>query len=163
MALIDRHSTIVFLLWFPSVFCDEKCITYDFEDSFHEQFTPQTGLCGNMVPWLLGSYSDSTLDSPHARSTSFVSPQTLSSCVQSFQFTMENRGVLDVDVYTKSETVADQLTVLVQKVRTDGSGDTNIGFLMFVPSISNITEGWHRLTVPLTSSATGSFNGYVSI
>lgn len=141
------------------VICDD-CVTYDFEEYFEDLFTNDYGVCIPVpMTWSTGSYSSISLETPDAKSKTFITPASSMSCVTSFTFPMSFGGIVEVFFYMESSISSDMLTVLVN-IATVGN-DPTINTFVITPAQANFVPGWHVAHMQLTSA--GSYTGYVSI
>lgn len=138
------------LLIFSSANCDQ-CITYNFEKDFDTLFSSELSACASVMnSWTLNDYKSLELESPHPRSTMFLSPKASQSCVSSFTFPMVN-GTLEINVYMENVQASDFINTLVM----DSSG--MLDNKLYNTGAINFKPGWNNLKI-----TTGVTNGYVS-
>ncbi|CAH2049214.1 unnamed protein product, partial [Iphiclides podalirius] len=147
-----------------SVLCttvfSEDCVTYSFEDDFENLFSNEIGLCNGMRWWNLGRYSEIPVESPDARSTKFIAPDFIMSCVSSFTFPVTAGGIVEVNLYMAPISQSDQVSIFVHEV-VPGGINASVGNTGISAMNSPFESGWHVLNVTLTGS--GTFDGYVSL
>ncbi|CAH2220788.1 jg1554, partial [Pararge aegeria aegeria] len=146
----------LFFLIFDVVVC-EDCVTVDFEDGFNDDFTNSYGMCSGLSTWNVEQYSSVDIKRPHPSAATFITPQPGMSCISSFKFTMTSGGTLEVNVYTQSVSLFDQLTVRVFQSIVGGE-DILIGAAVH---LSNPVPVWK--TMSMTINGNGSFEGYVTL
>ncbi|XP_045775579.1 uncharacterized protein LOC123874350 isoform X1 [Maniola jurtina] len=135
------------------------CVTEDFENNFEDNFTSNNIDCTGFSAWDIKQYSSVTINSPHANSTRFITPQAGLSCVSSLNFTMTARGTLEVNVYMMAATIHNQLDVSVFQPTVGGTNDF-IGGVSLNHQTSDFAPGWQTLNITLGGS--GRFQGYVT-
>ncbi|XP_028161096.1 uncharacterized protein LOC114353333 isoform X3 [Ostrinia furnacalis] len=146
------------LIFVSCVLC-ENCVIYDFEDDLANNFTSHE-VC-NQQPWERKLYPSGEVNSPHIKSTAFITPSTVLSCMTSSLFAMHKDGVFEFNVYTSLTLDTDFVKVIVYQKEMDGP-DTIVGI-----SETNLVAGsyknsaWTTLKVKLLGSE--SFNGYFTI
>ncbi|KAJ8714679.1 hypothetical protein PYW07_002904 [Mythimna separata] len=138
----------------------DSCVRYTFEEGYHEWFQNQWGAACDQFPfWIPGKYSDVDVTSQNERSTSFITPLPVFSCVASFIFAMSAGGTIDVNIYMEPEDIHDQIVILAHLL--EAGGDTIVGQAINMALDPNFVAGWHTLTMTLTGS--GTYKGYISI
>lgn len=137
----------------------KDCITYNFETDFEKNFDTSNILCSGYSSWHLGNYYSLGIGTIDDDSKTFISPNTTSSCISSFVFTMMPGGTVEVNVFMESVSDLDYIIVLAKK-RVPNGVDTVAGFQLYYGTNSNFVEGWNVLKVSVTDFST--FNGYVS-
>ncbi|XP_063830134.1 mucin-12-like [Ostrinia nubilalis] len=146
------------LIFVSCVLC-ENCVIYNFEDDLANNFTSHE-VC-NQQPWERKLYPSGEVNSPHIKSTAFITPSTVLSCMTSSLFAMHKDGVFEFNVYTSLTLDTDFVKVIVYQKEIDGP-DTIVGI-----SETNLVAGsyknsdWTTLKVKLLGSE--SFNGYFTI
>ncbi|CAK1580860.1 unnamed protein product [Parnassius mnemosyne] len=156
---MDQKRFILFFLLCPVVF-GKDCVTYSFEENFESLFAKEKGICNAMEMWDIGNYSSIPIDSPHPLSTTFISPNTLLSCVSSFTFLMSAGGVFEVNLFMDPASQTDQISLVVNEV-VSGGADASVGNTAITPMNPTFEIGWHALRITLSGS--GTYEGYVSL
>ncbi|KAH9629761.1 hypothetical protein HF086_009888 [Spodoptera exigua] len=152
--MVLKILIIIASLLSPYVVSD-TCVTYDFEENF-DDIIGNHGICSDnmMSEWILDEYNNLGLNSPHERSTKFISPtRGVLSCWSSFLFTMSQRGTLQVKLYMTSDFNSDFLQILVFSAEEYVSG-------MYSVTSSNV-KGWYTANLPLEGNP-AVYRGYVS-
>lgn len=141
-----------------SVFGEDKCVTYNFEENFEKLFDMTKGPCGSFPNnWNLGSYSTLGMEPLDKRSTKFISPTVSSqmSCVGSFNFNINNGGFIEILVYTENAQNTDQITAMVNT-----AGHQTLTTIFYNSQSPDYIEGWVPLRIQLLPSSL--MEGYVS-
>ncbi|KAH9629754.1 hypothetical protein HF086_009881 [Spodoptera exigua] len=105
---------LLILVIFVSYVASDLCVKYDFEENY-DDILGNYGPCSSdmMSEWILDEYNNLGLNSPHERSTKFITPtRGVLSCWSSFLFTMSPRGTLQVKLYMNSDFNSDFLQIL---------------------------------------------------
>lgn len=143
------------LLIFSSANCDQ-CITYNFEKDFDTLFSSELSACASVMnSWTLNDYKSLELESPHPRSTMFLSPKASQSCVSSFHFPMLG-GTLEINVYMENVQDFDFINILIMSA----SGGV-YGQKVYNTAAENFKLGWNNLRIT-PNGITGVTNVYVS-
>lgn len=155
------RSLLVLLIIVSHAF-SEDCVRYEFGEDYNDLFTDQMDVCGSVptLPWILKYYEDTDIIDHHELSTTFISPQETLSCISSFVFPMESRGIVEVNIFMEAMANTDQISVLANQV-VPGGNDAVVGSAGNSPLAVGFEPGWH--TLRFSVGATGTYDGYVSI
>lgn len=151
----------VVLLILVSYIYGDNCVRYTFEEDFYELFHTDSALCDSRVPWLLERYKNTELTSPHVRSTKYISPQEITSCVSSFIFPMRFGGIVEVNAFIGMTDTQDALTITASTIINDS--EQTAGTITITPKQHDHKPEWQTLRITLMGTDDEVFDGYVSV
>lgn len=159
--MLNKYLCVILVLNGVSSDGPDECVRYYFED-YDDLFTQDRGCFSGDASWNLQSYDNSTIISaPNEKSKLFIevsSSAKIWSCTSSFIFTIMPGGIVEANVYVKTD-ASDYLMLFLRQVTETGFHLSLDGFAVVTPA-----TGWQVIRMTNTSALTGNppFRAYVS-
>ncbi|CAG4935672.1 unnamed protein product [Colias eurytheme] len=150
---------IVSLCFVLSDSSDSKCVTVNFEQGFSDDFTNESSLCGGQLMWNLGRYTDIGMTPPHELSTLFIAPNTILSCIGSFEFNITAGGIIEMNIFMDTASIQDIISIIVNEFA--GNSEATVAQQTLGEQTPGFVRGWN--SVVMTMGSSGTYSGYLYI